>query len=140
MGLKINWTTMTIITVAAFAFMTGFLLNFYSDRTEILKNEITDLEKELTSIESQRNVFINFDLDMANLAQLQLARAQVEVLEYGMLNSTYTVLERSTKIAVIRANLEHVFRNLNATYTAQIQAGFEFDNYSWLALAEKGTH
>jgi hypothetical protein len=140
MAPKINWTTVTIITIAAFAFATGFLLNFYSDRTEILKNEITELEKELTSMESQRNVFINFDLDMANLAQLQLARAQVEVLEYRMLNSTYTVLERSTKLAVIRTNLEHVFRNLNATYTAQIQARFEYDNYSWLALANRATH
>jgi hypothetical protein len=140
MGLRISWTTLTIITIAGFAFATGFLLNFYSDRTEILRNEITVLEKELTSMESQRNVFISFDLDMANLAQLQLSRAQVEILEYRMLNSTYSDLERTTKLAVIRTNLEHVFRNLNATYTAQIQARFEFDNFTWLALAERSTH
>ncbi|MFW9854799.1 MAG: hypothetical protein ACFFFG_07045 [Candidatus Thorarchaeota archaeon] len=140
MRINVNWTTLTIIIIAGFAFATGFLLNFYSDRTEDLKNKITDLEKELKSMESQRNVFINFDLDMANLAQIQLARAQVEILEYRMLNSTYTVLERATKLAIIRTTLEHVFRDLNATYTAQIQARFEFDDYSWLALAERASH
>ena len=135
MARDINWTIVIILIISLFTFVTGFLLNYYTDATEGLRSEIARDEKELSSMESQKNLILDFDVGQSNLADLLLAEASINAIEYEIQNSTLTNVEREEKLKVIKKNLELAFKILNNTYTAQIQSRFEFENVTLLAFA-----
>jgi hypothetical protein len=133
---KINWTIVIILIISCFTFVTGYLLNFYTDKAENLRSNVDDFEKEFSSMESQRDIFINFDVDHSNLAQLLFAEASKDTIEYRFMNSSFATA-RESKLNTIKSNLELMFWNLNNTYTAQIQSVFEFKNMDWISFATK---
>ncbi|UCG89945.1 MAG: hypothetical protein JSU57_05645 [Candidatus Heimdallarchaeota archaeon] len=136
----INWTILIIITISSFTFATGYLLNVYTDKTENLRSVIASSEKEYANMEKQRITMLNFDIEMSNLAELLLAEASTNAIEYEVMNSTFTSTERDAKLKVIEKYINFVITDLNNTYTAQIQSKFEFGNIDQLAFATKAVN
>ena len=134
---EINWTILIILTISGFTFTTGYLLNVYTDKTENLRSEMASSEKELAHMEKQRITMLNFDIEMSNLAELLLAEASTNAIEYEIMNSTLTSTERYAKLKVIEKFLNFVITDLNNTYTAQIQSKFEFGSIDRLPFATK---
>ncbi|OLS22233.1 MAG: hypothetical protein HeimC3_32370 [Candidatus Heimdallarchaeota archaeon LC_3] len=117
-----------ILIISILSTIFGIYQNSYSSESEKLQVEITNLEIELTRIESFRDLIINFDLDKSNLAQLFISTAYSNSIEYEKLNSTLTVEEREAKLNLILVDLQIMIINLNETYTKDIQDAFEFKN------------
>ena len=127
--MKINWTILAILVISFFAVSTGYLLNLYNEQADDLKFEIADSEKDLARMESLRDFLLNFDGDKVNFADVIIAQAFAEALEYETLNQTLSVTEREAKLQVIKATLERVFEILNQTSAMEIHRNFLTTNF-----------